>query len=38
MHMDTLLCLCQHMHLGMCVYVNVDMRINIVCAHSYESI
>ena len=30
-----LLCLCQQMHLGTCVYVNVDMCINIVCVHLY---
>ena len=35
MDMDTLLCLCQQMHLGTCAYVNVDMCINIACVHSY---
>ena len=30
-----LLCLCQQMHLGTCVYVNADMCINITCVHSY---
>ena len=30
-----LLCLCQQMHIGTCVYVNVDMCINIACVHSY---
>ena len=30
-----LLCLCQQMHLGTCIYVNVDMCINIACVHSY---
>ena len=28
-----LLCICDQMHLGTCVYVNVDMCINIACVH-----
>ena len=31
-------CLCQQMHLDMCVYLNVDMCINIACVHSYALI
>ena len=30
-----LLCLCQQIYLGTCVYVNVDMYIKIACVHSY---
>ena len=35
MHMDTSVVLMSTIHLGTCVYVNVDMCINIACVHSY---